>query len=132
MDNVSSGEVGLGNNGHAQTPGEAAGQIGGVGGPELDMVEPLDTETIGHGVGAQEVGEAHQLEPRRRVANLRTAVACFSHFSGVESSGALGEGRCGSVVKEVGHFKDRSKSSEGRELLDTCYHWSDLSSLIFQ
>ena len=58
MNDVSGGQVGLGDNGHAETPGETAGQIGGVGGPELDMVEPVDGETIGHWIGTEKVGEA--------------------------------------------------------------------------
>lgn len=59
---VAGGEVGFGDDGHSESPGEAAGGIGGVGGPELDVVEAEDGEAIGPGIGSDEVGVADELE----------------------------------------------------------------------
>lgn len=59
---VSGGEVGFEGYGHAEAPGEATGGVGGVGAPELDVVEPADGEAVGFWVRPDEVVEAHQLE----------------------------------------------------------------------
>ena len=86
------------------------------------MVEPLDTEMIGHGVGAHEVGEAHQLEPAPLslafpISLAKKAVARWSKAS-VDLW-------CKSII-------GMKESREGRELLGTCYHWTGLACLMFQ
>lgn len=59
------------------------------------MMKSLDGETIGHGIGTNEVGETDNLEPRGGVADLLTVVACFSHLNDGESSCSLAEGMWG-------------------------------------
>lgn len=59
---VSGGEVGFGDEGHTQTPGEAAGGVGGVSAPEFNVVKAVDAEVVGPGVGPDELLEAHQFE----------------------------------------------------------------------
>ncbi|XP_068336456.1 uncharacterized protein [Pyrus communis] len=43
-------------------PRRIGGRLGGVGAPELDVVEPVDFEAVGPGVGPYEVGEANEVE----------------------------------------------------------------------
>lgn len=62
MDGVTGGEVGLGHEGHAKAPGEAAGGVGGVGAPELHVVEPDHPEPVGSRVDPDEVLEPDKLE----------------------------------------------------------------------
>lgn len=59
---VSGGEVGLGDQRHAQTPREAASRVCGVPAPELDVVEALHLEPVRPGVRPDEVGEPNKLE----------------------------------------------------------------------
>ncbi|PON52065.1 hypothetical protein PanWU01x14_211800, partial [Parasponia andersonii] len=80
VDEVTGGEVGLGNEGHAEAPGEAAGRVGGVAAPELHVVETLHPEPVRPGVRTDEVGEAHQLEAPRRFGISVVVVIFVAHF----------------------------------------------------
>jgi len=62
VDLISSGQVGFCNDWHSESPGEAGGGVGGVGAPELDVVETVHLETVRFRVCSDEVFETNELE----------------------------------------------------------------------
>lgn len=89
---VAGGKVGLGNDGHAEAPGEATGRVSGVSAPELDVVESLNAESIRPGVGPNELGEAEELE-----LGLISVIVIITHGLGF----CKGKGRRRRLANEI-------------------------------
>lgn len=59
---IAGGKIRFCEQSHAETPRETTGGVGGIGAPELYVVETFDVETVGFGISPDEVGESDKVE----------------------------------------------------------------------
>ena len=64
VDLVSGGEIRFCHNRHSKSPRESARGVGGIGAPELDVVEAVDLKAVRLRIGSDEVFETDELKPR--------------------------------------------------------------------